>query len=76
MEIKHAIKYLDQQIEVLEKQLFYFDMVLKPRAEKDKEILSGLKLQAVRIDALSQKMERGEQITDEEIRDAVPQMFR
>lgn len=76
MDIVKAIKYIDTRIEELEKQVYYFETVLKPRMEKDKEILASLKVQAVRLDALQQKRTRGEEITDDEIMLAVPQTFR
>jgi hypothetical protein len=76
MDIEKSFKYICMQIEILEKQVFYFEIVALPRFQQDKKILFDLKNQAVKIDAIRQKYKNGEVISSEEIIDAVPMQFR
>lgn len=76
MDIKKSLKYVDAQVEDLEKAIFVFENIVRPRYEVDKRILENLREQSLKLGTLMQKLETGEDVTKEEIYDSVPQQFR
>lgn len=76
MDMKNAIKFVGRQIDELERATYIFETVIKPRAEADKQILEKLRAQHLKLMALKEKSDRGESVTTEDIRDAVPDQFR
>jgi hypothetical protein len=76
MEIKMAKKLMEKHIEELERVIYTFEHVLRPRYDADRQILERLRHQYIKLDALSQKMERGEEISTEEVTDAIPKELR
>lgn len=76
MEIAKAIKFLTDRINELEKQVYVFDTIARPRYEQDLKILADMKRQVVQLDALKQKADSGQDVTADEVYAAVPQVFR
>jgi len=76
MEPKDAKKFMEKHIGEIERALFTFEHVLKPRYEADKQILERMRQQYIKLDALIQKMASGEEITTEESTDAIPKELR
>ena len=76
MDIKKAIKFVGSQVEDLEKAVYHFESVVHPRFERDKEILAAMREQHLKLQALQEKEERGEELTQEDIYAAVPSQFR
>jgi hypothetical protein len=69
-------KHLEKNIKILEIQVYNFDTVAVPRANVDKKILSEMRQQVIRVDAIMQKEARGEEPTLEELQAAIPASFR
>lgn len=76
MEIAKAIKFLTDRINELEKQVYVFDTIARPRYEQDLRILADMKRQVIQLDALKQKADAGQDVTADEVYAAVPQAFR
>ena len=76
MNIKDAQKLIESEMSVLERGIFTFETVVQPRYEVDKKILRNLKDQHVKIIALAEKIKAGNEVTQQEIYDAVPAAFR
>jgi hypothetical protein len=76
MRLEDASKYLKKNVDELEKSVFMFDEVVKPRAEADKVILRRLRDQQVKLDALLKKVKAGEEPSIEEFNECVPHAFR
>lgn len=76
MDLNKAEKFINKQIEELEKARYMFETVVQPRYEADKQILESIKQQAMKLKALKEKEAKGEEISVEEIYDAVPIQFR
>jgi len=76
MDIKKALKFVGAEVEVLEKFVYVFESKMQPRYERDKEILQAMREQHLKLQALMEKEERGEELTQEDIHDAVPEQFR
>ena len=69
-------KHLEKNIKILEIQVYNYETVTVPRANADKKILSEMRQQAIRVDAILQKEARGEEPTLEELNAAIPASFR
>jgi len=76
MDMKKALKFLNEQIEQLEKATYMFDTVVRPRYERDREILIKLREQQLKMMAFQEKIARGESVTQDEVYDAIPVGFR
>ena len=76
MDLKKAAKFLDGRIEELEKGYYMYQSIVKPRAERDKEILEKMREQRLKLEVLMEKQGREEEITQDEFYSAVPEEFR
>ena len=76
MELKEALKMCEAQIKDFEKALFHYESIVRPRAEADKKILDNLREQYTKLEALQEKLDRGEELTKEEIYNSVPNSLR
>lgn len=89
MKIAEAVKYVDQRIQELEKQIYVTDTVVLPRHEEDKKILRQMREQRVKMAALQEKMDslnarrakgeiipREEEIATDDVVAALPPAFR
>ena len=76
MNYTDAAKFLKKEIEGLEKSVFMFEEVIKPRAEADKQILYKLRAQELKLQALITRVKNGEQPSVDEYNECVPQSFR
>jgi len=75
-DLKSAKAFIEKNIVQLEKQLYLHQTVAQVRYAADVKILSEMKQQLLRLSAIEEKQERGEEITMEEIFSAVPEVFR
>lgn len=76
MDLKQARKFVEKQIKEFEQAIYRVESVMIPRYEKDKEILKQMRDQFLKLQALEERQKRGEEISTEEFRDAVPEQFR
>ena len=76
MDLKGAIKLCGKEIDDFEKAMFHYDSVVRPRAEADRKILDNLRAQYMKLESLQEKVVRGEEPTQQEIFDAVPESLR
>jgi len=76
MNYTEAAKYMKKQIDDLEKSVFMFEEVIKPRAEADKQILYKLRAQELKLQALITRIKGGEQPSVDEFNECVPSSFR
>jgi hypothetical protein len=76
MEPAEILKFMKKQIAELEKATYMFETMLQPRYAADKKILEQYRAQYIKLDALLQKMQAGEEITLEQMHDCVPVQFR
>jgi hypothetical protein len=74
-EIK-AMKFVQKQIEELEKSIFTFENVLLPRYEADRKLTMELKAKYVKLKAFKEKKDRGEEITNEDVYEGIPASLR
>ena len=76
MDLKKSVKYLGKQIEELEKSIFMYEEIIKPRAEMDKVMLKKMRDQQIKLEALIRRVKAGEQPTLSEFNECVPVAFR
>jgi uncharacterized coiled-coil DUF342 family protein len=76
MNYNEAAKFMRKEIDSLEKSVFMFDEVIKPRAEADRQILYKLRAQEVKLQALITRLKAGEQPSVDEFNECVPASFR
>ena len=76
MELSDAIKFLSKEVERLEQAAYMYETVVKPRADVDKHILENMRTQLLKLRALQEKASRGEDVTQQDVYDAVPQSLR
>ena len=76
MELAEAIKFITKQIKQLEENLYTFETVVMPRADQDKKILEQLRTHQLKMQALLEKSKKGEEISQDELYEAVPSVFR
>jgi hypothetical protein len=76
MEIKAALQMMSKKISELERSTFLFETIDKPRYDADVNILNDLREKHLKLMSLLEKEERGEEITRDEIYDAVPARLR
>jgi DNA-binding protein H-NS len=76
MDAKRSIKMIERQIEQLESALYIFDTVVRPRAEADKAILTRMRSQHLKLMALLEKVEKGEEVPQEVFYESVPESLR
>lgn len=75
MELREIQQTIEEEIAELEKGMYRYESVIRPRFERDKQILEKMRDQHIKIASLIQKDERGEEITEREIREVVPRAF-
>lgn len=75
-ELSKAIKYLDAQIEALEKASYMFESVIRPRYEEDVKILKKLREDRLKLAVLKEKKDAGLEISNDEFYASVPEAFR
>jgi len=76
MNTKDMLKEMDKKISDIEGAVFHFEEVLIPRMEADRKILDNLKGQRKKLVTLVERAKRGEAISAEEEKDAVPEVFQ
>lgn len=76
MDAKQSVKFLEKNIEDLEKAMYIFDTVVRPRAEADKAILTRMRSQHLKLMALLEKVEKGEEVPQEVFYESVPESLR
>jgi len=76
MNIKEVCKHMEKNIKVLETQIFDFETIAIPRYNADKQVLVKLRQEFIRVMAVREKMERGEDVSQDEFRAALPESFR
>jgi len=76
MDLKSIVEMMEGRIEELETTVYAFESVIKPRADADKEILEKLRADHLKVKAIKEKEERGEEVTQEEIYEAIPESLR
>ena len=74
--IKQAKKEIEKQIKDFESAVYQFETVVYPRFETDKNILTKLKEDWLKSDAIERRLDEGEEVSQEEIYDAIPEAFR
>lgn len=76
MDMERILTQMMNQIEELEKEIYYFNSVLKPRHEVDETILVKFKKNYLEVEELKKKIDSGEQLSEEEINKFVPVELR
>ena len=76
MDPKDVLKLIDKDIRDMESTVYHFEEVLRPRIEADKKVLDGLRSRKVKLMALLDKLKRKEEVTQEEINEALPESMR
>lgn len=76
MEPKEALKIINKDIRDIEMTVYHFEEVLRPRIEADKKVLDDLRSRRVKLAALIEKMKGKEEVTKEEINEALPESLR
>lgn len=76
MNIDDAISFVEEQIGEFERLVYRFESVAIPRYEKDKEILEKMRDQSLKMIALKDRADRGEEVTQKDLRDVIPEQFR
>jgi len=76
MDLKSIVEMMEGRIEELETTVYAFESVIKPRADADKEILEKLRADHLKVKAIKEKEERGEEVKQEEIYEAIPESLR
>lgn len=76
MNIKEVVEFLEGEISELEKGIYIFESLHKPRYEGDRKVLENIRAQHLKMVTLIEKENRGETINQEMIRDAIPPQFR
>ncbi len=76
MDLKKTIEMIQERVEELETTIYHFESIVKPRAEADKKILEKMRADHLKVMAIKEKEERGEELTQEEIYEAVPESLR
>ena len=73
---QNALKFIEKQIEELEKTEFMYTNIITPRAQADLKILNSLREQHLKLSALQEKVASGQEVTAEEVYSSVPGSFR
>lgn len=76
MDLKKAIVFVSSQIEGLEKSTYMFEVVIKPRYDRDVEILGKLREQHLKLLAFKEKKDAGEDIKQDDVYSYLPSQFR
>jgi len=76
MKLVEAVKYISKQIDELEKSVFTYEEIIKPRAEMDKVMLKKMRDQQIKLEALVRRVKAGEQPSLQEFTECVPAAFR
>lgn len=76
MELNDAINHINKQIKQLETLIYNFETLMQPRYEQDLKILETMRSQQLKMLALKERADKGEEIPQEELFDAVPKVFR
>lgn len=71
-----AIKFIEKQIEELEKTEYMYTNIITPRAQADLKILNNLREQHLKMSALQEKVATGQEVTAEDVYNSVPASFR
>ena len=76
MDIQASINYIEGNIRTLEGEIYTFEKMALPRLATDKELLESMRGDVIKMEALLAKKKSGEEITADEIKEAVPAAFR
>lgn len=74
--IKEVMKLMEKSIKEFESAQYQFETVVYPRYEADKEILRKLKDDYIKISAINRRQKSGEEVSQEDIYDAIPEAFK
>lgn len=72
MEPKDVLKLVAKDIKDLESTVYHFEEILRPRIEADKKVLDNLRTKYTKLSVLVEKLKNKEQVSAEEIKEAVP----
>jgi len=75
VDFKGAIKHMEKNITALEKELYNFESVAMKRYEMDKTILSTMRADVIKMSALLEKKDAGQDLTAEDLAE-IPTSFR
>lgn len=76
MKLDDALKHIEKHVKQLEQLVYDFETIAIPRYEQDKKLLETMRAQHLKMLALKQRADKGEEIPHEEIKEAVPEVFR
>lgn len=76
MDVKGAIKHIEKNIATLEKEVYNFENVALVRYEADKKVLEKMRGDMRSLLVIEEKMRNREEVSIEEINNAVPRAFR
>jgi hypothetical protein len=76
MDVDAALKHISDNIKKLEAQIYNFELVAIPRYNTDKDILTQMRQDLMKLGAFKEKQERGEKVSIEEAHAAIPPQFR
>jgi 5S rRNA maturation endonuclease (ribonuclease M5) len=76
MDSKDLVKFYDKQIKELEKSVWVYETIVRPRFEQDKKTLETLREQYLKLMVLLDKKKRGESISNVEVNECIPELFR
>lgn len=76
MDSKDLVKFYDKQIKELEKAVWVYDTIVRPRFEQDKKTLETVREQYLKLMVLLDKKKRGEQVSNADVVECVPDIFR
>lgn len=76
MDINEASKFISKRITELEQTVYTFENVMLPRLEQDKKILEQLRGQKVKILMIKQRVDSGEEVSTDDIYQAIPEALR
>jgi len=74
--IKELMKTMEKSIKEFETAQYQFESVVYPRYEADKAILHQMKDQYTKIATIARRQKEGEDVSQEDIYDAIPESFR
>lgn len=75
MNLEQIQQTMEDSIAELETGVYRYESIVKPRFEKDKELLDDMRDKHIKLMAVIQKAEKGE-ATQQDIMDAVPKQFQ
>jgi len=75
-QLSESLKFMEKEMKGLAQASYLFENVVVPRANADKAILEQMQMQYKKLEAMLTKVSAGEELSNEEIVDAIPEQFR